>query len=154
MNQKLLFGLLAAVIVIGGGYYLYRSSSTENVPPPAASGTPPPASPNPDEPVSPPPAPPAATNPATHTIAMTADGFSPANLTIKKGDTVIFRNDDSRDRWPASGVHPVHLLCPGFDALRPLASGETYSHAFPEAKECPMHDHLNPALRGKITVTE
>ena len=76
------------------------------------------------------------------------------NLTIKKGDTVEFRNGDARSRWPASGMHPTHLLCPGFDALRALANGETYSHAFPEAKECPMHDHLIPSLRGKITVTE
>lgn len=85
---------------------------------------------------------------------MTAGGFQQANLIIKRGDTIVFRNNDNRTRWPASGVHPTHLLCPGFDASRPMQSGETYSHTFTEAKECPMHDHLMPSSRGKITVTE
>ena len=153
MSTKLFIGLIAVVIVIGGGYYLYQSATAENPPrsatPPPASGTPPPASGTPT-----PPAPAPAAGGQTHTIVMDANGFSPANLTIKKGDTVEFRNGDARSRWPASGMHPTHLLCPGFDALRAMANGETYSHAFPEARECPMHDHLIPSLRGKITVTE
>lgn len=85
---------------------------------------------------------------------MTASGLQPANLTIKVGDAVVFENRDTRQHWPASGVHPTHLLCPGFDALRPMSPGETYSHTFTEAKECPMHDHPIPTLMGKIIVTE
>ena len=73
---------------------------------------------------------------------------------IKVGDTVVFENRDTRSRWPASGIHPIHLLCPGFDALRPMATGETYTHTFTEAEECSMHDHLIPSLKGKIMVTE
>ena len=89
-----------------------------------------------------------------HSVEITASGFSPANLNIKAGDTIVFTNRDSVKHWPASGVHPSHLLCTGFDSLKGLNKGETYSFTFKEAKECPMHDHLNPSLRGKIIVTK
>lgn len=93
----------------------------------------------------------------THDVAITKEGVSPQNLTIKAGDTVRFTNNDSVLHWPASGVHPSHQICSGFDALRSLEQGGTYSFTFEEPKECPFHDHLNPGssnLKGKITVTE
>lgn len=85
-------------------------------------------------------------------IEMTPAGFSPSNVTIKVGDTVKFVNKDTRGRWPASGMHPSHLICPGFDSLGLIAPGEAYSHTFTEAKECPMHDHKISGLFGKIMV--
>lgn len=92
--------------------------------------------------------------PATFTVSMNTGGFSPPNLTIKAGDTVTFKNNDTRQRWPASGLHPTHLICAGFDALEPVPPGKSYSHAFAAAGECPLHDHLIPRLQGKITATE
>lgn len=88
----------------------------------------------------------------THKIEMTQSGFSPKELTIKKGDTVEFVNKDSARHWPASGVHPTHKLCPGFDAMKGVDAGKTYSFTFNEAKTCPFHDHLSPNLFGKIIV--
>lgn len=85
-------------------------------------------------------------------IEMTASGFSPSQITIPVGKTVKFINNDETERWPASGVHPTHQLCPGFDSLKPIAPGESYTFTFKEAKTCPMHDHLNPSLRGSIIV--
>lgn len=85
---------------------------------------------------------------------MTAAGFEPTDLTVAAGDTVVFKNNDSRTRWPASNLHPTHLLCPGFDSLQPVRPGGEYTHAFTRAEECPMHDHLIPSIRGRITVTE
>lgn len=91
--------------------------------------------------------------PKIHVIEMTAVGFVPANLTIKKGDTVEFVNKDTRDWWPASGIHPTHELCPGFDSLRGLKPGERYSFTFNEARGlCPMHDHLKPSVKGQISI--
>ena len=88
------------------------------------------------------------------TIRLNASGFNPANVQIKVGTTVNFINDGSRSFWPASGVHPIHRLCPGFDSLKGLRQGEAYSFTFNEVKTCPMHNHLNPSLRGSITVIE
>lgn len=86
------------------------------------------------------------------TIEMTANGFNPSQITIPVGGTVRFVNNDETERWPASGFHPTHQLCPGFDSLKPMAPGESYEFTFKEAKTCPMHDHLNPSLRGSIKV--
>lgn len=88
------------------------------------------------------------------TVEITREGFLPNDLTISAGTTVIFVNKDSVPHWPAGGVHPTHEICKGFDALAPVASGGTYSHTFNEVKVCPMHDHMNPSVKGKITVVE
>lgn len=136
--------VIAALIALGGGYYLYQKGGYQTAPgetplteTPALSATPP-----------------AATGGKTYTVVMNASGFSPENIAIEAGDTVIFRNNDARTRWPASDLHPTHQLCLGFDVLKPMQPGEEYSHVFAEARDCPMHDHLIPSLRGKITVTE
>ncbi len=84
---------------------------------------------------------------------MVSNTFSPDTITIKVGDTVVFKNDDVKTFWPASAVHPTHQVCPGFDALGMVRPGESYSHTFTTAKECPFHDHLNPGVKGKIIVT-
>ena len=89
----------------------------------------------------------------TRSISMNAEGFSPNSLTVKASDTVVFKNDDTRNRWPASGVHPTHKICAGLDSLGPVQAGRSYAYTFFEAKECPIHDHLAPSLKGKITVT-
>lgn len=88
----------------------------------------------------------------TKGIAITATGFQPANITIKKGTKVIFSNLDDKQHWPASDDHPTHLKCAGFDSKKGLAKNETYEFTFDKAETCPMHDHLNPNLKGTITV--
>jgi plastocyanin len=94
--------------------------------------------------------------PKSQTVTVTfANGTAAPNvLNIRVGDTVKFINNDSASRWPASGVHPTHQICPGFDSLRGLNAGETYSFAFREVKTCPWHDHLRPAINGQISVTK
>jgi len=88
------------------------------------------------------------------TVEVTDTGFSPSTVVIQKGDEVEFVNKRVVPVWPASGAHPTHLLCPGFDSLKGLATGETYSFTFTEVRECPMHDHLAPAFKGMISVKE
>ncbi len=87
-------------------------------------------------------------------VEITSAGFQPSALKIKVGMTVRFMNKDSQLHWPASGIHPTHELCAGFDALKGLAQDEQYSFTFKEVKTCPMHDHLNPSLTGSIIVEQ
>lgn len=89
---------------------------------------------------------------AVTAVSMTQSGFEPANLTIAANTEIAFVNNDTQLHWPASGVHPTHQICPGFDSLGPVAAGASYKFTFTEAKTCPMHDHLNPQLKGSITV--
>ncbi|TSC75168.1 MAG: S-layer protein [Parcubacteria group bacterium Gr01-1014_44] len=89
-------------------------------------------------------------------VLISENGLSKNNLTIKVGDAIMFTNNDTVLHWPASGPHPTHTLCPGFDSLRGLKQGETYSFTFNKAATCPFHDHINAneQYRGTITVTE
>lgn len=90
--------------------------------------------------------------PMGQTVVITfANGTATPNVVnIKVGDTVKFVNNNGVPHWPASGVHPTHQICPGFDALHGLTQGETYSFIFDETKTCPWHDHLNPSINGQI----
>ena len=78
--------------------------------------------------------------------------FNPSSLKVLVGAKVTFVNKGSKEVWPASGRHPTHEICPGFDALRGLKMGESYTYAFPKAAECPFHNHLAPGERGSIEV--
>lgn len=80
--------------------------------------------------------------------------FVPSELKIKKDDTIIWTNRDSRSAWPASAIHPTHQVYPGFDALRGLGSGESYSFTFDKVGNWRYHDHLNPSVFGAVEVTE
>lgn len=91
-----------------------------------------------------------------HEIIFTENGLSQTNLTVKAGDTVKFLNNSTASHWPASDTHPTHLLCPGFDSLKGLGQGESYSFTFDEAGLCPFHDHLHAndsRLSGAIEIS-
>lgn len=128
----------------------------------SAEGAPPPVAPVPPPPPSEPelktetpassPSQPSSSVPTRHVVVMDSTGFVPSTLTVPVGTTVTFLNQGSSPRWPASGVHPTHLLCPGFDSLGGIAPGASYSFTFLEKKTCPLHDHLNPGTRGSIIV--
>ena len=85
-------------------------------------------------------------------IEYTDDGFNPATLRVLTGTQVTFVNKGTKSVWPASGRHPTHEICPGFDALKALATGETYSYVFTQSAECPFHNHLAPDEKGSIEV--
>ncbi|MDP3985720.1 MAG: hypothetical protein Q8P82_03065 [bacterium] len=78
--------------------------------------------------------------------------FSPREVKIGVGGTVIFKNVGTTPVWPASDAHPTHLRCPGFDALRSLNTGEIYSFTFIKAETCPFHNHLSATETGTIVV--
>jgi plastocyanin len=102
--------------------------------------------------------------PGTHTIHMDAEGYSPERLEINQGDTVIFENVDTRERWPASNIHPTHTVYPGsdiakcgtgehiFDACRGLEPGEEFAFTFNKPGRWRFHDHIWPQLVGEIVV--
>ena len=99
-------------------------------------------------------------------VFYTDSGFSPQELTIRAGETVTFRNEGSRQTWPASDIHPTHTLYPGsgiqqcgspeassiFDSCKRIASGEEWSFTFGEKGSWRYHDHTLPGHRGTIIV--
>lgn len=85
-------------------------------------------------------------------VDMTSAGFSPNLINVKAGDNVRFENKNTENHWPASAVHPTHQELPGFDALGPVAPGESYEFTFTKVGEWRYHDHLNPTIFGKVVV--
>jgi len=95
-----------------------------------------------------------------NTIEITSSGFNPSTLTVSKGTTVTFITMDEGSYWPASASHPSHTVYPTeggcigstFDACEGLSQSDTFEFTFDEVGEWGYHDHLNPGLRGTVTV--
>jgi plastocyanin len=89
-----------------------------------------------------------------HVITLTSDGFTPAELTIARGETVTFRTTTGKRFWPASNLHPSHLEYADFDPRQPIEPDGAWSFTFDKPGVWRMHDHLAPYYTGTITVTE
>lgn len=88
------------------------------------------------------------------TVTVTSEGFSPATVTIKKGGTVTWVNMLDEQVWVASALHPTHKEYPGFDQLKGMGKGGSYSFTFDKVGSWKYHDHLNPSRFGKVEVVE
>lgn len=102
------------------------------------------------------------------TVTFNDTGYVPAEVTVKKGQTVNFKNESAIATWPASAMHPTHTVYPGsdiqkcgtdaavgiFDACGGLNTGESWSFQFNETGIWKYHDHLNAGKFGTIIVTE
>lgn len=156
MNQGVVWGVVIVLILVGAGLFMWRSSPpTEEGPAPTLMVTASPSlilvSPGAGATVSPSPS--AITSPvAAATVSVDETGFSPKAITVKAGTKVSFVNNGQAPHWPASALHPTHQVLPGFDALRGLATGETYSYTFEKAGSWNYHDHLNPQFFGTVVV--
>lgn len=97
-----------------------------------------------------------------YTITATDSGYSPSTITIKAGDTVIFKNGSSQPVWTASAVHPTHRAYPTtggclgstFDACRGIPPGQSWSFKFDIAGSWKYHNHLNPSETGTIVIQQ
>jgi plastocyanin len=87
-------------------------------------------------------------------ISYNGVAFAPANLSIKAGDTVVFKNNSTKSFWPASAPHPQHTNYPEFDARQGIAPGQTFQFKFLKVGSWGFHDHLSPTAFGKITVAQ
>ena len=88
------------------------------------------------------------------TIVRTSSGYEPKELTVKKGDIVLWTNESGEFHWPASDLHPTHGVYPEFDPLKPIASGDTWKFKFDKVGVFKFHDHIRANKVGTITVTE
>ncbi len=80
--------------------------------------------------------------------------FIPSRLSVKQGDVVIFKNSDQGGMWPASDPHPSHTNYPEFDAKAAIATGQIFEFKFTKIGTWGYHNHLKPAAKGTIIVTQ
>ena len=100
------------------------------------------------------------------TVLYSNSGYSPATITVKKGDTVFFDNKSSKIMWTASAVHPTHKVYPGtditfcgtpqstgaFDACKGYGPGESWEFNFNKQGTWKYHNHLQANHTGTIVV--
>lgn len=86
-------------------------------------------------------------------IKMTTNGFEPQELTLDVQSTVIFVNEDLKQRWPASDIHPTHDIYPQFDPKKSIEPGQSWSFKPQKIGTFKFHDHLLPHFRGTLIVT-
>ncbi|MCU0660303.1 MAG: hypothetical protein MUD00_01685 [Candidatus Pacebacteria bacterium] len=154
MNKTLSTVILVAMFIFAGYFFVKgREAQKDNTPPHIYM-----ADSTVDRKVSEAPLPLAPT--ATHDIIFSDSGFSPNQIRIKKGDTIIFKNESSSAMWPAANAHPTHREYPttggclgsAFDACKGIPVKETWSFTFDHIGTWKYHDHLSPQWRGSIIV--
>jgi len=114
---------------------------------------------------SPQPAPPPASSPAAIPLNVTVhfldSGFTPREVTVRAGGTVVFENTSLMlSVQPASNPHPVHNGYPqkggcsgnAFDACQAIPRGGSWSFRFDMKGVWSYHDHLHPNFGGTIVV--
>lgn len=85
------------------------------------------------------------------TVTMKELRFEPDAVTIKKGETVSWKNEDRRERQVMSGHPPVMTD----EFMSPvLKTGESWSFSFDQAGEYAYHDMKIPGLPGRVIVEE
>lgn len=87
-------------------------------------------------------------------VTMGSDSYAPQNFKVNKGTKITFLNSSDGLRWPASDLHPSHLIYPEFDSKEPVKQGESWSVEFDKVGEWGYHDHLAPYITGTINVVE
>jgi len=76
-------------------------------------------------------------------ISIRDSAFNPAEITIKKGWTVLWMNDDSM-------LHDVTMDNGAFD--HDISSGESFSYTFTETGTYDYHCDIHTSMKGKIVV--
>jgi len=105
------------------------------------------------------------TVPMSATITYTANGFSPAAVTVKKGGTVTWVNEGTGEMWVASASHPTHTAYAGTTlaehcddvtdtSLDQCKNSDTYSFQFDKVGKWNYHNHSRSSHFGSVTVVE
>lgn len=156
-NQKILLAIVVLVIVASG--WLFLKNKKENV---AVSPTPTPEffGENSGGQATP-------TSIVTKNVVIYTDsGYAPNIITIKKGETVVWKNESSNPMWTASAMHPTHKVYPGtditacgtqtllpmFDSCASVSSDQSWSFTFNNIGTWGYHNHLDSSKFGKVIV--
>lgn len=121
MKKGLIIGIVVAILVIGLGAYLLMGNSKTSVSP----------NESPDLP--------------TKAITINNFAFSPATLTINKGETVVWTNSDPM-------AHTVTSDSGSELSSGTLSKGQTYSHTFNDAGTYNYHCNFHSSMKATIIV--
>ena len=93
---------------------------------------------------------------ADHVVEITTAGFSPANVIMKKGDSVVWTNRDIASHWVLSDVsakYPEKGTCgTKLDACAALKLGDSFRATLSQTGTWKYYDKLNAKFKGTIVV--
>lgn len=151
MNRNILLGLIIVVLVVGGFVLVQNNSKTEA---PATTTTQTPTT-EPEAmekaPETDSDAPEKAMEKEATTVTLSDSGFSPKSVSVKVGDTVVWKNSSGGPTTVDSAQHPTHLVYPKLN-LGNFNDGEEHKLVFDKAGKYSYHDHLNPSRFGTVVV--
>ncbi len=87
----------------------------------------------------------------TTNVQVSASGFEPQEIKIKKGARVVWTNASGKKVTVNSGVHPTHLLWP-FLNLGAFEDKQSVSVIFEKPGTYTYHNHFNPSQKGTVVV--
>ena len=157
MGMKTILTWVVILVVVVGGIFLLVSNDTKNnveedvvdttMPVPA------PGNEDVEEMI---------VNDSGNVVTYTKGGFSPKEITVKKGETVTFINESSGDMWVASAIHPTHSLYPkkrrsdclgsSFDQCKAVEAETSWSFTFDVEGKHGYHNHVRSSDSGKVIV--
>lgn len=92
------------------------------------------------------------TLPSGPQVSISNDGFLPAVIKIKVGDSVTWTNTDTAAHLVAANPFPSHSELPSLNARTGLAKNQSYIFTFTTAGTYNYHDDFNPSLNGTVIV--
>lgn len=131
MSKRIIIGVII-LILLGAGAYLFLKQSNTTTTTTNVTNT-------------------QADKPAAATITYSDSGYSPAEVTVKSGDTVEIKNTSSRAMQFDSDPHPIHTDNPDLN-VGSVNPGESMTFTVTKTGEYGYHNHLNPSDTGKIIV--
>lgn len=147
--------VIVILIVVGGIYFFTRPSS--NVEPtsqiPSGNNQPAQKTTTPSSPVIPAPVvttpipkPVPASIPSTASIIISNFAFSPSSITVKKGTTITWTNQDPMPHT-VTGDN-------GGPSSQDISQGGRYSYTFNSVGTFVYHCAIHPSMHGAVTVTQ
>ncbi len=144
MRQSWIWIIAAVVVIVAIVAVLALNHGTGSVTPtpsPAASSAPVTETPSttPSSPA------------ASTTVHYTSNGFSPASVTVKSGESITFVNDTNSTIQVDSNPHPVHTDDPDLN-VGAIAPGQSKSATLNKTGTFGIHNHLSPSVMGSVTI--
>lgn len=168
MNGRAITALLLVLIIIGGIVWYFGDGMSTTSPTDTATQTETPTATTTPDTGTPPAG--GTTSPADATIVTyTAQGYSPATVTVPVNGAVTFVNESSVDMWVGADEHPTHTEYDGtsraqhcaetytgpspFDSCTRIPPGQSWGFVFTKAGTFDYHDHVDASKRGRIVVS-
>lgn len=150
MNKNIIIGVVAVVLVAVGFYWFVQNRNGMNSALPYGANNAPSSSPATAPATSPSPtassAPAQAPVPAIHNVVIRNFAFNQPSITVKKGDAVIWTNEDSMGHTVTGNN--------GGPASQTIGPNGNYRYTFNAVGTFGYHCAIHPSMTGTVTVIQ